>query len=215
MAPEPSSLASISERTLRHLVQYSLLISPAFRARLLAPNVSSQQMRDLLKSPPSDVAPPPGNSPSSQPYFALSEFPRLLAGEIQLRVPVYTIWGACEDVAILEKIRVAAPSALSVRTDPAVSGATSADAPSQTPGYSIRNLTVLDEATTRVLVIGGIRLRLFGLGGAIVHHKLFDNGTGAATIAGGAGTMWTTMLQIGELVDTAQKVSDERLHQTM
>jgi hypothetical protein len=30
---------------------------------------------------------------------------------------------------------------------------------------------------------------------------------GIATIAGGHGTMWTTVLQIGELVDTAQKVS--------
>lgn len=50
-------------------------------------------------------------------------------------------------------------------------------------------------------------MRLFGLGGAVVSHKLFDNGTGTATIAGGGGTMWTTVLQIGELVDTAQKVS--------
>jgi hypothetical protein len=31
---------------------------------------------------------------------------------------------------------------------------------------------------------------------------------GSATIAGGHGTMWTTILQIGELVDTAQKVSN-------
>jgi len=70
---------------------------------------------------------------------------------------------------------------------------------------------VLDEATTRVLVIGGVRLRLFGLGGAVVSHKLFDNGQGNATIAGGMGTMWTTMLQIGELVDTAQKVKAQDL----
>jgi len=30
---------------------------------------------------------------------------------------------------------------------------------------------------------------------------------GIETIAGGHGTMWTTILQIGELVNTAQKVS--------
>lgn len=77
--------------------------------------------------------------------------------------------------------------------------------------YAIHNLTVLDEATTRSLVIGGVKLRLFGLGGAIVSHKLFDNGTGAATIAGGNGTMWTTILQIGELVDTAQKVRSSHI----
>ena len=31
-------------------------------------------------------------------------------------------------------------------------------------------------------------------------------GDGYASIAGGMGTMWTTALQIGELVDTAQRV---------
>lgn len=40
-------------------------------------------------------------------------------------------------------------------------------------------------------------------------HKMFDNGDGHATIAGGQGTMWTTALQIGELVDTAQRVFDQ------
>jgi len=38
---------------------------------------------------------------------------------------------------------------------------------------------------------------------------MFDNGDGSATIAGGQGTMWTTALQIGELVDTAQRVFDQ------
>lgn len=33
-----------------------------------------------------------------------------------------------------------------------------------------------------------------------------DAGKGSDTIAGGAGTMWTTALQIGELVETAHKV---------
>lgn len=65
---------------------------------------------------------------------------------------------------------------------------------------------MLDEATTRVLDIGGVKLRLFGLGGAVVSHKFFDNGAGTSTIAGGGGTMWTTILQVGEIVDTAQKV---------
>lgn len=114
--------------------------------------------------------------------FALSEFSRLLAGGIKLQVPVFTVWGACEDVAILERFR--------------------------TGEYQVPNLFVLDEATTKSIEVGGIRLRLFGLGGAVVLHKLFDNGEGAATIAGGQGTMWTTALQIGELIDTAQKTFD-------
>lgn len=39
-------------------------------------------------------------------------------------------------------------------------------------------------------------------------HKLFDNGEGRTTIPGGQGTMWTTLLQMGELVDTANRVYD-------
>ena len=112
----------------------------------------------------------------------LSEFPLLLSGQIKLNVPVYTVWGACEDVAVIEKFR--------------------------TGTYSIDNLHLLDEATTRCIDVGGVKLRLLGLGGALVPHKIFDNGDGNATIAGGQGTMWTTALQIGELVDTAQRVFD-------
>ncbi|BGP31087.1 hypothetical protein JCM10296v2_002851 [Rhodotorula toruloides] len=202
---EPSSLASISDRTLKHLVQYSSLISAAFRSQLLSPSTTPSQMRELLANPPKTAF--PNASPSESPAFGLSEFPKLLSGELKLNIPVYTVWGACEDVAILEKIRLAPPSAQSIPSDPS----TLAPAPPSTatrpsfgtlpmtpPSYSIPNLTVLDEATTRVLLIGGVRLRLFGLGGAVVPHKLFDNGTGTATIAGGQGTMWTTVYDPSE-----------------
>lgn len=143
---------------------YSPLIPSAQRTHLLAP-----------ENPPSAIR-------STINISLLSEFPLLLSGQIKLSVPVYTVWGACEDVAVLEKFRSAA--------------------------YSIENLHVLDEATTRCLDVGGVKLRLLGLGGALVPHKMFDNGDGSATIAGGQGTMWTTALQIGELVDTAQRVFD-------
>lgn len=99
-----------------------------------------------------------------------------------LDVPVYTVWGACEDVRVLEKFR---------------SGE-----------YKVDNLHIVDEASSRLLEIGGVKLRLLGLGGAVVMHKLFDNGEGRTTIAGGQGTMWTTLLQMGELVDTANRVYD-------
>ena len=74
--------------------------------------------------------------------------------------------------------------------------------------YKINNLHIIDEAHSRLLEIGGVKLRLLGLGGAVVMHKLFDNGEGKTTIAGGQGTMWTTLLQMGELVDTANRVYD-------
>ena len=97
-------------------------------------------------------------------------------------MPVYTVWGACEDVRVLEKFR---------------SGE-----------YKVNNLHIIDEASSRLLELGGVKLRLLGLGGAVVMHKLFDNGEGRTTIAGGQGTMWTTLLQMGELVDTANRVYD-------
>ncbi|KAL0094953.1 hypothetical protein F4703DRAFT_1046981 [Phycomyces blakesleeanus] len=158
-----SSLSRISDRTLKHLVQYSTLIPPHVRTRLNSSPV--EQIRSTIEQSPQTL---------------LSEFPAYLSGEQKLDIPVYTVWGACEDVAIIERFR---------------SGE-----------YKIHNLFLLDEATSHLLDIGGVSLRLFGLGGAVVQHKLFDNGEGTDTIAGGLGTMWTTALQIGELVETAQRV---------
>ncbi|KAG1715682.1 hypothetical protein ID866_1486 [Astraeus odoratus] len=144
---------------------YSPLISTARRNHLLAPENTPSAIRSTV-----DIS-------------LISEFPLLLSGHIKLQVPVFTVWGACEDVVILEKFRNGT--------------------------YAIDNLHVLDEATTRCLDVGGVKLRLLGLGGALVPHKMFDNGEGNATIAGGQGTMWTTALQIGELVDTACRVFDQ------
>ncbi|KAH8115766.1 hypothetical protein DFH11DRAFT_1587009 [Phellopilus nigrolimitatus] len=161
---ESSSLERINDRTLKHLTQYSPLIPNAQRGSLLSPET------------------PPAVIRAAMTISLLSEFPLLLSGQLKLSVPVFTVWGACEDVIVLEKFRQGT--------------------------YDIENLHVIDEATTRCLDVGGVKLRLLGLGGAFVPHKMFDNGDGNATIAGGQGTMWTTALQIGELVDTAQRVYD-------
>ncbi|CAI4220012.1 unnamed protein product [Parascedosporium putredinis] len=135
---DATSLERIAEKTLKHVAQYSPLISDGL--------------------------------------------PLLLSGEVKLDVPVYTVWGACEDVRVLERFR---------------SGE-----------YKVPNLHIIDEARSMLLEIGGVKLRLLGLGGAVVMHKLFDNGEGRTTIAGGQGTMWTTLLQMGELIDTANRVYD-------
>ncbi|KAG0313024.1 hypothetical protein BGZ99_009142 [Dissophora globulifera] len=164
---EHDSLDRISDRTLKHLVQYSTLIPPALRTRLLQSTVTPDSLRSQIKASTSNI---------------LSELPSYLKGQKTLKVPVYTVWGACEDVRVLEKFR--------------------------SNEYSVNNLHIIDESATAVIDIGGVKLRLFGLGGAIAQHKLFDVGEGTSTIAGGSGTMWTTALQIGQLVDTAQRVFD-------
>lgn len=120
--------------------------------------------------------------PSNPTSFKLSQLGQLLSGQIKLTVPVYTVYGPVEDIRVLEKFR--------------------------TGEYEVPNLLVLDESNTRSLDIGGIKLRLLGLGGGLQMHKMFDIGEGTATIAGGNGTIWLTALQIGELMDSAHRVHD-------
>ena len=50
----------------------------------------------------------------------------------------------------------------------------------------------------------GTKIRVYGLGGSVVYNRLFDNGDGLGMIAGERGKTWTTMLQIGQLLDTAR-----------
>ena len=79
----------------------------------------------------------------------LSELPLFLNKISSFEVPVYTTWGACEDVRVLEKFR-------SVE-------------------YQVENLFIVDEHDSRLLEVGGLKLRLLGLGGAVVMHKLLDH----------------------------------------
>lgn len=161
---DDTSLERIAEKTLKHVAQYSPLIS------------------EPVKKAIQQGGPGPVKSRFPANELPLSELSLLISGELKLDVPVYTVWGACEDVRVLEKFR--------------------------SSEYKVHNLHIIDEARSMLLEVGGVKLRLLGLGGAVVMHKLFDNGEGRTTIAGGQGTMWTTLLQMGELVDTAHRVYD-------
>ncbi|KAI5283909.1 hypothetical protein KEM52_003180, partial [Ascosphaera acerosa] len=83
-----SSLERIAEKTLRHVIQYSPLVTgPVKEAVSKTPGQHSIKQR----IPPEQIP--------------LSELPLLLSGHLSLSVPVYTVWGACEDVRVLEKFR--------------------------------------------------------------------------------------------------------------
>jgi hypothetical protein len=82
----------------------------------------------------------------SSTHFPLSQLPHLLTGAITFPVPVFTVWGLIEDVKVMEKFR--------------------------TGEYDVKNLNVIDEASSRLLEVGGLKLRIFGLGGAVSMHKL-------------------------------------------
>lgn len=157
------------DRTLKHVAQYSPLITEDVKKGIASGGPGSVKQRYRpeqlpLSELPLFVSPSQGNA------------------TYELEIPVYTVWGACEDVRVLEKFR--------------------------SREYRVKNLHIIDEAQSMLLEVGGVKLRLLGLGGAVVMHKLFDNGEGRTTIAGGQGTMWTTLLQMGELVDTANRVYD-------
>ncbi|KAG6361894.1 hypothetical protein INS49_010123 [Diaporthe citri] len=167
---DDSSLERIAEKTLKHVAQYSPLISEPVKKAIAQGGPGSVKARfpanELpLSELPLFITPQNGGNPT-----------------FELEIPVYTVWGACEDVRVLEKFR--------------------------SREYKVKNLHIIDEAQSMLLEVGGVKLRLLGLGGAVVMHKLFDNGEGRTTIAGGQGTMWTTLLQMGELVDTANRVYD-------
>jgi hypothetical protein len=86
--------------------------------------------------------------PSKPSSFQLSQLGALLSGELQLSVPVYTVYGPLEDVRVLEKFR--------------------------TGEYEVKNLCILDESATRSIEIGGLKLRLFGLGGGLMMHRICE-----------------------------------------
>jgi len=140
----------------------------------------SEQTKRAIQSSTSQQGPIRQRFPGNE--LILSELPMFIDKKFTLEVPVYTVWGACEDVRVLEKFRLGE--------------------------YKVDKLHIIDEANSRLLEVGGVKLRLLGLGGAVVMHKLFDNGEGRTTIAGGQGTMWTSLLQMGELADTASRVYD-------
>lgn len=126
-----------------------------------------------------DLPTDPENIKSSIDKNALSELPYFLDGTMSLDIPVYTIYGAAEDLVVIEKFKDGT--------------------------YKIPNLYLIDESSTYTIKTPEITLRILGLGGSLVHHRLFDHGDGKLTIAGSSGVMWTTVLQMGQLLSTARK----------
>ncbi|PJF17485.1 hypothetical protein PSACC_02700, partial [Paramicrosporidium saccamoebae] len=112
----------------------------------------------------------------------LSEFPDFVSGVKRLDVPVYVVWGQYEDFAVIEKLKRGV--------------------------YHVPNLYILDHRNSFAISSGSTTLRLFGLGGSFSYPKLFDVGLGNDSVSGGDGKMWATLVQLGELLDLAEKYED-------
>src|SRR5688572_23368806 len=113
---DDTSLERIAEKTLKHVAQYSPLISEPVKKAIQQGGAG------------------PVKSRFSASELPLSELSLLLDGKFKLDVPVYTVWGACEDVRVLERFR--------------------------SSEYKVPNLHIIDEARSMLLEIGGVKLRL-------------------------------------------------------
>lgn len=181
---DASSVARISDPILQQIVAFSPLIDATSLSSSTSINTSNTNSKANTKPTQDNKGALKRELLASKTW--LSELPSFLSGSNTFSVPVYTIYGAAEDLTVLEKFR---------------SGE-----------YSVPNLHLIDETQSHALVtptsLGGHTVRLFGLGGTLVMHQLFDNGGGVSTIAGSPGLMWTTILQMGQLLLTARKNFD-------
>lgn len=111
----------------------------------------------------------------------LSELPDFIEGVKRFNIPVYVIWGQYEDTSVIEKIRKGV--------------------------YHIPNLYILDHRNSYAISTGHVTLRLFGLGGLFNYHKLFDCGSQQSSeiVSGSDGLVWSNFIQMGELVEMADK----------
>lgn len=114
--------------------------------------------------------------------ISFSELSKFISGEERLNVPVYVVWGNQEDVNVINKF---------------------ADG-----SYHVPNLYILNQDSSFTIPLDGSTLRLFGLGGAFLYHRFFDIGHGSPTAAGADGVMWSTLIQVGNLIELAERHKD-------
>lgn len=112
----------------------------------------------------------------------LSELYLFLSGQERFDVPVYVVWGNQEDVHVLKKF---------------------ADG-----SYHVPNLYILNQDSSFSISLGVHSLRLFGLGGSFMYHRFFDIGQGTASVSGADGSMWSTLIQVGNLIELADRYKD-------
>jgi hypothetical protein len=98
---------------------------------------------------------------------------------------VYVVWGNQEDVHVLKKF---------------------ADG-----SYHVPNLYILSPDASFTVPVGEYSLRLFGVGGAFLYHRLFDIGPhGTPQVSGDEGAMWTTLIQLGNLIELSERYKDPK-----
>lgn len=196
------SVSRIHESYLRHIVEFSPLLPQHL---ILKISQLSKVSGDSVHHLSNDNV----NLKTLLLDQNISELPRFLSGELALEVPVYTIYGMCEDSYVINKFRYGA--------------------------YTVPNLHIIDDCSLHLIKFKNNTqsLLLCGIGGSLSYHKLFHQGTThnfsdivgpAATGAGGAppppprdvipisgdpGNIWITVLQLGKLIQSLLKFSEQ------
>ncbi|GME97088.1 unnamed protein product [[Candida] boidinii] len=194
---DKGSIDRIHESYLRHVVEFSPLLSEELIIRIsklskvTGDNVEhlsndDENLKTLLKDQP------------------ISELEQFIKGELKLEVPVYTIYGMCEDSLVINKFKYGV--------------------------YDVPNLHIVDDGSIHTINLNDGRSLLFaGIGGSFSYHKLFHQGSAMdlkdiigdpdkfedldpdgviLPVSGDPGNIWITFLQLGKLVYTLTKFSE-------
>lgn len=118
---------------------------------------------------------------------SISHMDKYISGEKRLPCPVYTIVGPLDDPDIVEKF---------------ISGE-----------FHVPNLHLVayDKTYTLKVLDDGPVVHLYGLGGNVKVHSLFDNGCVGGSLCGKPGDLWITLAQVAELYLNTQKLTPSLL----
>lgn len=118
----------------------------------------------------------------------ISQINSYINGELKLPCPVYTIYGPLDDPQIIDKF--------------------------QNGQYSIPNLHLVDHSRNYEIpspLDTQPNIKIYGLGGNLKIHSLFDNGNfHFNSLSGKIGDLWITLIQIAELYTNFMKDGNKK-----
>jgi hypothetical protein len=193
------SVSRIHESYLRHIVEFSPLLPKDI---ILKISQLSKVSGDSVHHLSNDNL----NLKTLLINQNISELPKFLNGELKLNIPVYTIYGMCEDSYVINKFRF--------------------------NYYKIPNLYIIDDCSLHLIKFknNSQSILLSGIGGSLSYHKLFHQGTthnfnellllsnnnnnnnnnnNIIPISGDPGNIWITILQLGKFIQSILKFSEE------
>lgn len=187
---DEGSIERIHESYLRHIVEFSPLLSESLILQISKLSRVNGHSVEHLSNEHDNLKKLLRNQTISE----LSDF---VTGKKKLQVPVYTIYGMCEDSLVINKFRYGI--------------------------YKVPNLHIVDDMSVFTVELkDGQSLLLAGIGGSLSHHKLFHQGstidleevignakfedlpnsTTLLPVSGDPGNIWITVLQMGRLILT-------------